>query len=99
MSNDPAASPVLETLLRVAFRRRITAPDMDAGIARLAASADRDASPDAWRTAVVEALAAGYIHDPVRLPAGALQCHWHLELTARGVETVRRSSPTNGDVQ
>jgi len=98
MTNDLDVSPLLGPLLLVIFRQRITAPDGDAGLAHLAASTDRDASVDEWRTAVAEALAAGYLHDPVRLPAGALQCHWHLELTAKGVEAARRSRFAKGDV-
>ncbi len=98
MSSDPDMSPLLGPLLLVTFRQRIVAPDSDAGLAHLGASADRVASVDEWRTAVADALAAGYIHDPVRLPAGALQCHWHLELTPDGVETVRRLQSAKGDV-
>ena len=98
MSSDLDVSPLLEPLLLVIFRQRITAPDSDAGLAHLSASADRDASVDEWRTAVSEALAAGYLHDPVRLPAGALQCHWHLELTAKGVEAAQRLRSATGDV-
>lgn len=74
----------------VIFRQRITAPDSDSGLVQLAASSDREASVDDWRMAVADALARGYVHDPVRLPAGALQCHWHLELTPKGAETARR---------
>jgi hypothetical protein len=98
MSGDADASPLLEPLLLLIFRQRITAPDSDAGLAHLAASTDRDASADDWRSAVADALAAGYVHDPVRLPAGALQCHWHLELTEKGVETARRLRSATGDV-
>jgi hypothetical protein len=90
MSPDLDASPLLEALLRVIFRQSITAPDSDAGLVQLAASVDREASVDDWRMVLADALAAGYVHDPVRLPAGALQCHWHLELTPKGVETTRR---------
>ena len=82
-------SPLLGPLLMVIFRQRITAPDSDAGLARLA-EVGPGASVADWRAAVADALAAEYIHDPVRLLAGALQCHWHLELTPEGVETVRR---------
>ena len=89
MSIDLGASPLLGPLLLLIFRQRITAPDSDAGLAHLAASADRKASVAEWRTAVAEALAAGYIYDPVRLMTGALQCHWHLELTPNGVEIAR----------
>lgn len=98
MSADLATSPLLRPLLLTIFCQRITAPDSDAGLAHLAASADREASVHEWRTAVADALAARYIHDPVRLPAGALQCHWHLELTPNGVETARRLRSATGEV-
>ena len=98
MPADLATSSLLGPLLFVAFHQRVTAPDNDAGLAHLAASTDRVASVNEWRTAVADALAAGYIHDPVRLPAGALQCHWHLELTPNGVETARRLLSTKGEV-
>ena len=90
MSGVLDASPLLGLLLMVIFRQRVTAPDSDSGLAHLAASSDREASVDDWRAAVAEALARGYVHDPVRLVAGALQCHWHLELTPKGVEAARR---------
>jgi hypothetical protein len=98
MSPNLDPSTLLGPLLLVIFRKRITAPDGDAGLARLAASSDREAGVDDWRAAVADALAAGYIHDPVRLPAGALQCHWHLELTPKGVDTARhlRSAREDG---
>lgn len=80
------------SLLRLAFRRGITAPDADSGIEELAREADVQAPPEAWREAVAEALAAGLIHDPVRLMAGALQCHWRLELTPVGVDAARKEA-------
>jgi hypothetical protein len=98
MSADLATSPLLGPLLLAIFRHRITAPDIDAGLAHLADSTNRVASVDEWRTIVADALAAGYIHDPVRLLAGALQCHWHLELTPNGVETARRLRSATGEV-
>lgn len=98
MSSDLDVSPLLGPLLLVIFHQRVIAPDSDAGLADLAASTDRDATADEWRTAVADALAAGYIHDPVRLLAGALQCHWHLELTPKGIEATRRLRTVKGDV-
>jgi hypothetical protein len=98
MSADLATSPLLGVLLLAIFRQRITAPDNEAGLAHLAASVDRKASVDEWRSAVADALAVRYIHDPVRLPAGALQCHWHLELTPNGVEAARRLQAATGEV-
>jgi hypothetical protein len=77
-------------ILRVALRRGVTAPDADAGIAALAEAARCAAAPEHWHTAVAKALHDGLLYDPVRLPAGALQCHWRLELTPAGVEAARR---------
>ena len=38
---------------------------------------------------VAACLRDGLIREPVRLPAGALQCHWRLELTPDGVAAAR----------
>ena len=76
-------------LLLALFRHRVQEPDAEAGLDRLTELMD-GAPREALILAVADALAAGYIHDPVRLPPGALQCHWHLDLTARGVEAARR---------
>ena len=89
-SGTKEIAPLVEVLLRLAFCQHIVAPDVDAGIEQLATRAGVKATGDVWRAAISDALAAGYIHDPVRLPAGALQCHWHLEVTPAGVEVVRR---------
>jgi hypothetical protein len=88
----------MSRLLLGIFRQRIQEPDSEAGLDRLVAVVG-DTTKDDMRSAVAEAVAAGYVHDPVRLPAGALQCHWHLELTARGVETVQRLRTQAGDVR
>ena len=37
---------------------------------------------------LAHALKCGYVHDPVQLSPGALQCHWHLRLTSKGVGKV-----------
>jgi len=84
---------LLRSLLAVAFRSQITAPDAEAGVARLAELADRSAPLRGWHEAVAGAVRQGLIHDPVRLLAGALQCHWRLELTPTGVAEARRLRP------
>jgi hypothetical protein len=65
-------------------------PDADAGLNRLVEIAGGATTPNAWSAAVAEAVAAGLILDPVRLPPGALQCHWHLELTLTGSAVASR---------
>jgi hypothetical protein len=94
MTND-----TLSRLLIAVFRHRIREPDADAGLDHLVALLGGGAALDEARLAVRNALEAGYIHDPVRLPAGALQCFWHLELTPRGVEAARLLHLSVGDVQ
>ena len=61
-------------ILSVALRGGVIAPDADAGIAALAAAAGCADPPEDWHTAVAASLHDGLVYDPVRLPAGALQC-------------------------
>jgi hypothetical protein len=77
-------------LLLVAFRYRLEEPDYESGLLRLATILGRELDPTSFHAVVADALANGYIRDPVRLPPGALQCHWNLELTPSGVEEVLR---------
>ena len=81
---------IAQALLLAALRHRVHEADADAGIARLIDIIGQNASPAAVRDAVADAVARGDLHDPVRLPAGALQCHWHLQLTAAGVASARQ---------
>jgi hypothetical protein len=77
-------------LLRTAFHHQVVADNLEDGhrqIAGLTCGALRDAD---FHAAVAACLRAGLIREPVRLPEGALQCHWHLELTPQGVEAARR---------
>ena len=76
-------------LLLVAFRHRIKEADIGAGFARFEAIIGRKIDEGEFRAALARAVAAGEALDPVRLPPGALQCHWHLELTPKGVSAVR----------
>jgi len=91
VGRDPTTprSELIPGLLAVAFDQ-LVAPDAETGIAELAARAGRPAPAVAWHAAVVQAVADGLIHDPVRLPPGALQCHWRLELTPAGFAEARR---------
>ena len=76
-------------LLATAFRHRINEPNIEAGFERFRALAGDDVAYDAFRDAVAACVRDGLIHEPIRLPEGALQCHWHLELTAKGVAAAR----------
>lgn len=79
-------------LLRVAFENVISEPNIEAGYARFH-MLDADAVDyTAFCDAIASCLREGLIREPVRLPEGALQCHWHLELTPEGVQAARAIS-------
>lgn len=86
-----------DLLLLVAFRHRIEEPDHDSGLLRVATIAGRDVDPNGFHAVLAGALADNYIRDPVQLRPGALQCHWHLELTPQGVEQVLRLLREHGE--
>src|SRR5215472_8485223 len=77
------------TLLTVAFRHVISEPNIETGYERFRALTGEAIDFDAFRDAVSECLREGLIREPIRLPEGALQCHWHLELTPKGVAAAR----------
>jgi hypothetical protein len=77
-------------LLATAFRHAIREPGIEAGFERFRVINGGVVDYNAFCDAVAECLREGLIHEPIRLPEGALQCHWHLELTPKGVEIARR---------
>jgi hypothetical protein len=79
-------------LLRTAFRHRIIEPNIEAGFDRVRALTRQALDYQAFCDAVAACVRHGFIHEPVRLPEGALQCHWHLELTAKGLSQVRHET-------
>jgi hypothetical protein len=87
-------------LLRVGFRNPITEPNIEAGYARFhTLDADAFHTLDAiaidyaaFCDAIASCLREGLIREPIRLPEGALQCHWQLELTPKGVQAARANS-------
>jgi hypothetical protein len=76
-------------LLTAALRHVVSGPDIEAGYERVASLAGGTIDYGAFCDAVADCLRDGLIHEPIRLPEGALQCHWHLELTPKGVATAR----------
>ena len=86
-------------LLRIGFQHLVTEANAEAGVARLQERIAQDfadratAGPIPSDRTLHDALAAcvrdGLIREPVRLPDGALQCHWRLELTPKGVAAGR----------
>jgi len=76
-------------LVTTSFRHVINEPNIEAGYARFREVAAAPIDETAFRDAVATALRERLIREPVRLPEGALQCHWHLELTPKGVDRAR----------
>jgi hypothetical protein len=79
-------------LLTTAFRHRISEPNIEAGFERFIALTDQSVTYNLFCDAVVTCLREGLIREPIRLPEGALQCHWHLELTPKGVAQARAAN-------
>jgi hypothetical protein len=76
-------------LLTTALRHSINEPNIEAGFERFRAVTGDHADYPSFCDAVAACLREGLIREPIRLPEGALQCHWHLELTSKGVEATR----------
>jgi hypothetical protein len=76
-------------LLTTAFGHTINEPNIEAGFERFAALTGGAVSYDVFCDTVAACLREGLIREPIRLPEGALQCHWHLELTPKGVAAAR----------
>ncbi|MGH7108213.1 MAG: hypothetical protein ACREFT_17090 [Acetobacteraceae bacterium] len=90
---DPVA-----TILAVAFRHVINEANIEAGYERFRGLAGAALDEDAFHAGIAECLRRGLIREPIRLPEGALQCHWHLELTPAGVAAAR-STAGAGDAE
>ncbi len=79
----------LDLLLVTAFRHVIHEPNAEAACERFQSITGRPVDNQTFHDAVASALRVGLVREPVRLPDGALQCHWHLELTPAGVAAAR----------
>ena len=78
-----------DIILHVAWKGAVTADNAEAGFARVRAMATTALDDAALAQAVSECVAQKLVHEPIRLPEGALHCHWTLELTAAGVVAAR----------
>jgi hypothetical protein len=76
-------------LLTTALRHRISEPNIEMGFERFIALTGQNIDYAPFCEAVAACQREGLIFEPIRLPEGALQCHWHLELTPLGVELAR----------
>jgi hypothetical protein len=78
-----------ELLLTTALKHRIDEPNIEAGFDRFVALTGNALDYASFCEAVAKCLRDCLIHEPIRLPEGVLQCHWHLQLTTAGVEVAR----------
>jgi hypothetical protein len=78
-----------DLLLKTAFRNVINEPNIEAGYEQFVGLTGGCVDFGAFCDAVAACLRDGLIHEPIRLPEGAVQCHWHLELTPKGVAAAR----------
>ncbi len=79
----------LDLLLVTAFRHVIHEPNAEAALERFQTITEQTVDSQVFHDTVASALRDGLARDPIRLPEGALQCHWHLELTPAGVAAAR----------
>lgn len=77
------------TILRAAWKGAVTADNAEDGFARIRVLTGSALDNAALAGAVADCLRRKLIREPVRLPEGALQCHWTLELTPDGVTAAR----------
>jgi hypothetical protein len=81
--------PATDVILRAAAQGAVTADNAEAGFARIREIAGSTMDDAALAIAVADCLREKLIREPVRLPEGALQCHWTLELTPAGIALAR----------
>ncbi|HTW71528.1 MAG TPA: hypothetical protein VME47_16695 [Acetobacteraceae bacterium] len=85
------AAALRDALLRTVLCRPIVVNTVDEGLDVLIQRLGDDIPRATIAAALQSVVADGLACEPVRLPPGALQCHWHLELTPRGQETARKA--------
>ena len=81
---EPAPNFPLGLVVGAAFRHVINEANIEAGYDRFAALSGTAIGFEDFRAAVSEGLRRGWFREPIRLPEGALHCHWCLELTPAG---------------
>jgi len=78
-----------EAVLFAAWKGAVTADNAEDGFDRLRTITGSALTNAEIADAVAECLRRKLVRDPVRLPEGALQCHWTLELTQAGADALR----------
>ncbi len=88
----------LDLLQVTAFRHVIHEPNAEAACERFLALTGTSGDDRTFHDTVARALREGLVRDPIRLLEGALQCHWHLELTPAGVAAARAVLATQSKI-
>jgi hypothetical protein len=81
--------PEIVAVVTMAHRHVINEPNIEAGYERFRAINGDSVGYSAFCEAVATCLREGLVYEPIRLPEGALQCHWYLQLTPKGVAVAR----------
>ena len=76
-------------LLITAYRHSINEPNAETAYQQFRTLVSQTVDFANFCEAVADLLRERLIYDPVRLPEGALQCHWHLQLTPAGAGAAR----------
>lgn len=79
------ADSAIIALLITAYRHAIIEPTIEAGYEHFCTINGGEIDYLTFCDAIAASLREELIRDPVRIPEGALQCSWHLELTPKGV--------------
>ena len=80
----------VQLLLRVALRHFVSADNAEDAFERVQALVPEKLDATMFHETIDLCLRDGLIRDPIRIEEGALQCHWKLELTPKGVEQARK---------
>jgi hypothetical protein len=76
-------------LLTTAYRHSINEPSAEIAYQRFQTLVAQPIDYANFCDTIADLLRERLIHEPVRLPEGALQCHWHLQLTSAGTSAAR----------
>lgn len=76
-------------LLTTAYRHSINEPNAEIAYERFQTLVTQPIDYACFCDTVADLLRERLIHEPVRLPEGALQCHWRLQLTPTGANVAR----------
>ncbi|MCC6333224.1 MAG: hypothetical protein IT380_04440 [Myxococcales bacterium] len=82
----------LDAVLLAALGHVVDAPDVEAGFERVKELTGADFDFASFRFALAAAIREGLLLEPIRLPPGALHCHWRLELTPKGLAAARAAA-------